>query len=48
MPEDVKVNRQVLADPTVASEAEVWATLADGTPLVTAAKRAKASSCCST
>jgi hypothetical protein len=39
VPEDVKVNRQVLADPTVASEAEVWATLADGTPLVTAAKQ---------
>ena len=38
VPDDVKVNRQVLADPTVASEAEVWATLADGTPLVTAAK----------
>jgi hypothetical protein len=38
VPEDVRVNRQVLADPTVASEAEVWATLADGTPLVTAAK----------
>jgi hypothetical protein len=39
VPEDVRVNRQVLADPTVASEAEVWATLADGTPLVTAAKQ---------
>ncbi len=38
VPEDVKVNRQVLADPSVASEAEVWARLADGTPLVTAAK----------
>ena len=38
VPDDVKVNRQVLADPTVASEAEVWATLDDGTPLVTAAK----------
>ncbi|HXG79302.1 MAG TPA: DUF4159 domain-containing protein [Methyloceanibacter sp.] len=38
VPEDVRVNRQVLADPTVASDAEVWATLADGTPLVTAAK----------
>jgi hypothetical protein len=38
VPDDVKVTRQVLADPTVASEAEVWATLADGTPLVTAAK----------
>ncbi|HSA80174.1 MAG TPA: DUF4159 domain-containing protein [Geminicoccaceae bacterium] len=39
VPEDVRVNRQVLADPTVASDAEVWATLADGTPLVTAAKQ---------
>jgi hypothetical protein len=39
VPDDVRVNRQVLADPTVASEAEVWATLADGTPLVTAAKQ---------
>jgi Domain of unknown function (DUF4159)/Aerotolerance regulator N-terminal len=39
VPEDVRVNRQVLADPSVASEAEVWATLADGTPLVTAAKQ---------
>jgi len=39
VPEDVRVNRQVLADPTVAMDAEVWATLADGTPLVTAAKQ---------
>jgi len=39
VPEDVKINRQVLADPTVASESEVWATLADGTPLVTASKQ---------
>jgi hypothetical protein len=39
VPEDVRVNRQVLADPTVASDAEAWATLADGTPLVTAAKQ---------
>jgi len=39
VPDDVKVNRQVLADPTAASDAEVWATLADGTPLVTAAKQ---------
>jgi hypothetical protein len=38
VPEDVRVNRQVLADPTVAMDAEVWAALADGTPLVTAAK----------
>lgn len=36
--DDVRVNRQVLADPTVAMDAEVWAALADGTPLVTAAK----------
>ena len=39
IPDDVRVNRQVLADPSVASEAEVWARLADGTPLVTAAKQ---------
>jgi len=39
VPEDVRVNRQVLADPTVAMDAEVWAALADGTPLVTAAKQ---------
>lgn len=39
VPADVRVNRQVLADPTVASEAEVWAALADGTPLVTALKQ---------
>ena len=36
VPDDVKVNRQVLADPTVAMDAQVWARLADGTPLVTA------------
>jgi hypothetical protein len=39
VPKDVKVNRQVLADPTVAVDSEVWATLADGTPLVTAAQQ---------
>jgi hypothetical protein len=39
VPNDVRVSRQVLADPTVAMDAEVWATLADGTPLVTAAKQ---------
>ena len=38
IPEDVRVNRQVLADPTTATDAEVWARLADGTPLVTAAR----------
>ena len=39
VPEDVRVNRQVLADPAVAVDAEIWATLADGTPLVTAARQ---------
>jgi hypothetical protein len=39
VPDDVKVNRQVLADPTVAMDAQVWARLADGTPLVTAARQ---------
>jgi hypothetical protein len=39
VPEDVRVSRQVLADPTVAMDAQVWARLADGTPLVTAAKQ---------
>src|SRR6478735_9411638 len=39
VPDDVKVNRQVLADPTVATETNVWARLGDGTPLVTAAKQ---------
>jgi Domain of unknown function (DUF4159)/Aerotolerance regulator N-terminal len=39
LPEDVRVNRQVLADPTLSTDAQVWARLADGTPLVTAAKQ---------
>ncbi|MDJ0512681.1 MAG: DUF4159 domain-containing protein [Methyloceanibacter sp.] len=39
VPEDVRVNRQVLADPTVATDAEIWATLTDGTPLVTAKRQ---------
>jgi hypothetical protein len=38
VPEDLRVNRQVLADPTQAMDAEIWARLADGTPLVTAGK----------
>ena len=38
IPDDVKVNRQVLADPTVATDSQVWARLADGTPLVTASR----------
>lgn len=38
-PEDVKVRRQVLADPGAGEDAQVWARLTDGTPLVSAAKR---------
>ncbi|MCB1520113.1 MAG: DUF4159 domain-containing protein [Hyphomicrobiaceae bacterium] len=37
VPEDVKINRQVLADPArIDSDVAVWARLGDGTPLVTA------------
>ncbi len=36
VPEDVTVTRQVLADPAAIGQAQVWARLADGTPLVTA------------
>ncbi len=43
----VKVQRQVLAEPS-ATLPRVWASLADGTPLVTAAARATAWWCCST
>jgi hypothetical protein len=39
LPDDVKVNRQVLADPTMSTDAQIWARLADGTPLVTASSR---------
>jgi hypothetical protein len=38
-PADVVVNRQVLANPEALRDAEVWAELRDGTPLVTAANR---------
>jgi hypothetical protein len=41
VPADVTVNRQVLADPIALRDAEVWAELRDGTPLVTAATRKK-------
>ena len=37
----VKVTRQVLAEPDADLPAKVWASLNDGTPLVTAAKRGK-------
>ncbi|MHA1189912.1 MAG: DUF4159 domain-containing protein, partial [Alphaproteobacteria bacterium] len=36
VPDDVRINRQILADPQGLAEADVWAELADGTPLVTA------------
>ena len=40
IPDDVVVNRQVLADPArLTPETQVWARLADGTPLVTADRR---------
>jgi hypothetical protein len=35
----VEVNRQVLAEPTPDLHDKVWASLADGTPLITAARR---------
>jgi hypothetical protein len=41
VPNDVTVTRQVLAEPDAALSDNTWATLADGTPLVTAAKRGK-------
>jgi len=41
VPDDVTVTRQVLAEPDSELNDHTWATLADGTPLVTAAKRGK-------
>ncbi len=41
VPNDVTVSRQVLAEPDAAQAENTWATLADGTPLVTAARRGK-------
>ncbi len=41
VPNDVTVSRQVLAEPDAALTENTWATLADGTPLVTAAGRGK-------
>lgn len=41
VPADVTVNRQVLAEPEAGLVERTWATLADGTPLVTAVKRGK-------
>jgi len=41
VPSDVTVSRQVLAEPDATLSDNSWATLADGTPLVTAARRGK-------
>ncbi len=41
VPNDVTVTRQVLAEPDATLSENTWATLADGTPLVTAARRGK-------
>lgn len=40
-PNEVTVSRQVLAEPTPDLAASTWANLADGTPLVTGARRGK-------
>src|SRR2546421_773631 len=41
VPNEVTVTRQVLAEPDSGLTERTWATLADGTPLVTAARRGK-------
>ncbi len=41
VPDDVTVTRQVLAEPDALLTDRTWATLADGTPLVTAQRRGK-------
>jgi len=41
VPNDVTVTRQVLAEPDATLSDNTWATLADGTPLITAARRGK-------
>ncbi|HEY6257956.1 MAG TPA: DUF4159 domain-containing protein [Xanthobacteraceae bacterium] len=41
VPTDVTVSRQVLAEPDTTLTEHTWATLADGTPLVTAERRGK-------
>src|SRR5215469_8272225 len=41
VPGDVTVSRQVLAEPDIELAGKTWARLADGTPLVTAAKQGK-------
>jgi hypothetical protein len=41
VPDDITVTRQVLAEPDATLTERTWATLADGTPLVTATRRGK-------
>ncbi len=41
LPKDVTVNRQILAEPTADLPDRTWASLKDGTPLVTAKKHGK-------
>ncbi len=41
IPSDIVVTRQVLADPNATLPERTWATLQDGTPLVTAVRRGK-------
>jgi hypothetical protein len=41
LPDDITVNRQVLAEPSLDLTGKVWASLTDGTPLVTAAPEGK-------
>ncbi|MFX4929698.1 hypothetical protein ABTB76_19350, partial [Acinetobacter baumannii] len=39
VPDDIAINRQVLAEPAPDLSAKTWARLADGTPLVTGESR---------
>jgi hypothetical protein len=41
IPDDVEVNRQILAEPDAELPARTWATLTDGTPLVTGRQEGK-------
>src|SRR5262249_23138431 len=41
VPDDIKVSRQVLAEPEAGLTDRTWVTLTDGTPLVTAVRRGK-------
>ena len=40
-PPDIRVNRQVLAEPALELNQKTWARLSDGTPLITAEKRGR-------